>query len=557
MKSGGKGVSVLHVIWEFVETLFYLVGCSNLVKGFSLMFMLTAEAMVLSSSSEEESPDFGGNSPVTGVSSDVATEANAVPVGQVRDGVEKDKVKANTGPWVPERVSLALTASADFAEFEEDLHLCPFLFWQGGRVGSGHQQAGVNRGTDRQVLLPGLGKWSAHGLPAGAALLWHPRQLQEWRSGRWPCRAFLRLFLHGSSSSWRTTACEELGVDLRAPLQHAPTASWSRQGLPVVHSVDSDVGGDHPVAETTEGTWGGHIENPPGRESQTEGSMWALPEPPTSWRSPNASRRGSTLAPTSSRKGSGGWSRLSLGAGSMAWSPSNGSVPAPGTSSISSCWEREGPPMQRGIQMTWLWSMPGWSSRSSGPHSTWSGGGTWRRHAGWNSPPRRRAGSSPKRSTRALSWRTTAWGASGTTRGPLERRASWRTTSHSRTLRTRRPEKSFKTSTSSMAWGTRPSQSRGWESWGRQDKISCGCGTPSSETTLPPWKLRGTIWHRQVQTGWSGCKGLVFAAGQAPQGGSGRGYQRPRTSCWYLTACEDPLPCEKIRPRPFGVSSGR
>ena len=75
--------------------------------------------MVLSSSSEEDSPDFGGNSPVTGVSSDVATEANAVPVGQVRDGAERNKVKANTGPWVPERVSLALTASADFAEFKK------------------------------------------------------------------------------------------------------------------------------------------------------------------------------------------------------------------------------------------------------------------------------------------------------------------------------------------------------------------------------------------------------------------------------------------------------
>ena len=91
---------------------------------------LQLRAMLSSSSSESEAPDFGGHSPEGGPNDGVATEANAVPIGGSTEAGAVDKIKTEPAVkaeapqpcaevWWPERVTEALKSSVDFAEYKK------------------------------------------------------------------------------------------------------------------------------------------------------------------------------------------------------------------------------------------------------------------------------------------------------------------------------------------------------------------------------------------------------------------------------------------------------
>ena len=236
--------------------------------------------MVLSSSSEEDSPDFGGNSPVTGVSSDVATEANAVPVGQVRDGAERNKVKANTGPWVPERVSLALTASADFAEFKKK-RIFTFVHFFSGKEDM------LGTAISRLASIDGLTvKCYSLDLESDRPTDFLQEQpygdiLDSCRNGEVdaghagpPCGSF-SIVRHRPGGPPPVRNLEWIyGLPSNTPQQQAEADKGSLLAIRSTQMLGEIIQSQRrrkvPEAAT--------LENPPGSESQTEGSMWALPE---------------------------------------------------------------------------------------------------------------------------------------------------------------------------------------------------------------------------------------------------------------------------------------
>ena len=75
--------------------------------------------MVLSSDSDSEVPNYGGDEQDVAASGVVFAEANAVPIGQRGHAEAVDKGKDLCDVWWPERVTNAVKASADFGEYKK------------------------------------------------------------------------------------------------------------------------------------------------------------------------------------------------------------------------------------------------------------------------------------------------------------------------------------------------------------------------------------------------------------------------------------------------------
>lgn len=90
---------VLVMVIELLVGIWFEVDKTGLGTRYNSVVISrhTAEAMVLSSSSEDVSPDFGGDSLTAGEGRHVATEANAIPVGRPRGPTVVEKVKVKTG----------------------------------------------------------------------------------------------------------------------------------------------------------------------------------------------------------------------------------------------------------------------------------------------------------------------------------------------------------------------------------------------------------------------------------------------------------------------------
>ena len=223
-----------------------------------------------------------------------------MPVGQVRDGVEKDKVKANTGPWVPERVSLALTASADFAEFKKKRIFTFVHFFSGKEDVLG---AAISRLASTDGLTV---KCYSLDLDSDQPTDFVQEQpygdiLDSGRNGEVvaghagpPCGSFPMVrHCPGGPPPVRNLEC--------TPQQQAEAdrgsllSSRSTQMLGEI--IQSQRRWKVPEAAT--------LENRPGSHRWRD-QCGLSRRPPTSWRSSNASRCASTLALTSSRRGSGG-----------------------------------------------------------------------------------------------------------------------------------------------------------------------------------------------------------------------------------------------------------
>ena len=106
-----------------------------------------------------------GDSP--GGEGNVATEANAVPIAPPPTPTVANKPKELDEVWWPERVSLALRSSADFADFKRKRVLTFAHFFSGKED---VLEAGIARWHDGQDLLLRPKRGERGGLSEGAAV---------------------------------------------------------------------------------------------------------------------------------------------------------------------------------------------------------------------------------------------------------------------------------------------------------------------------------------------------------------------------------------------------
>ena len=246
-----------------------------------LKFMLSAaEAMVLSSSSEEPSPEIGGDDLGGDAGSHVATEANAIPVGNPVAATEASKMGANTCAWLPERVSLALTASADFAEFKKK-RIFTFVHFFSGK------EDVLSSAISRLAGLDGISvkcySLDLENDPPADFLKEQPYGdlLDSCRNGEVdaghggpPCGSF-SMVRHRPGGPPPVRNLEWIyGLPSNSVQQQDEADRGSVLAIRTTQMLGEIIQSQRrrkvPEAAT--------LENPPGSESQTEGSMWALPE---------------------------------------------------------------------------------------------------------------------------------------------------------------------------------------------------------------------------------------------------------------------------------------
>lgn len=247
--------------------------------------------MISSSSSDSEAPDFGGNSPGEGPNDGVATEANAVPIGGTGDVAAADKVMAEASVkteapqpcaevWWPERVTEALRSSADFAEYKKKRIFTFAHFFSG-------KEDVLSSAVRRLAALDGITvkcySFDLEGEHAADLMQEQPYGdvLDNCRNGELdaghagpPCGSF-SVVRHRPGGPPAVRNLEWIyGLPSNTPQQQAEADKGSllaiRSTLLLGEIVQSQRKRKVPEAAT--------LENPPGSETQTEGSMWALPE---------------------------------------------------------------------------------------------------------------------------------------------------------------------------------------------------------------------------------------------------------------------------------------
>lgn len=247
--------------------------------------------MLSSSSSESEAPDFSADSPVREPSGNVATEANAVPIGGEATGTTKTETvvtevktesreKGCAEVWWPERVTNALKASANFAEYKQKRIFTFAHFFSG-------KDDVLSSAVRRLAALDGMTvkcySFDLEGEHAADLMQEQPYGdvLDNCRNGELdaghagpPCGSF-SIMRHKPGGPPAVRNLEWIyGLPSNTPRQQAEADRGStlaiRTTLLLGEIIQSQRRRKVPEAAT--------LENPPGSESQTEGSMWALPE---------------------------------------------------------------------------------------------------------------------------------------------------------------------------------------------------------------------------------------------------------------------------------------
>lgn len=248
-------------------------------------------AMLSSSSSESEAPDFSADSPVREPSGNVATEANAVPIGGEATGTTKTETvvtevktesreKGCAEVWWPERVTNALKASANFAEYKQKRIFTFAHFFSG-------KDDVLSSAVRRLAALDGMTvkcySFDLEGEHAADLMQEQPYGdvLDNCRNGELdaghagpPCGSF-SIVRHKPGGPPAVRNLEWIySLPSNTPRQQAEADRGStlaiRTTLLLGEIIQSQRRRKVPEAAT--------LENPPGSESQTEGSMWALPE---------------------------------------------------------------------------------------------------------------------------------------------------------------------------------------------------------------------------------------------------------------------------------------
>ena len=246
--------------------------------------------MLSSSSSESEAPDFGGHSPEGGPNDGVATEANAVPIGGSTEAGAVDKIK--TEPAVKQRhrsharkcggqrgFTEALKSSVDFAEYKKK-RIFTFAHFFSGKEDV--LSAAVRRLASLDGITLKCYSFDLEGEHATDLMKEQPYGdiLDNCRNGSWTRAMLGRPVV---PSQW----CD---IDLEDPLQSATWSGYtgchpthlnsrlSRQRFSLGHQVHAPLSEIVQSQRRRKVPEAATLENPPGTETQTEGSMWALPE---------------------------------------------------------------------------------------------------------------------------------------------------------------------------------------------------------------------------------------------------------------------------------------